>query len=231
MTTTIQKLPLSVRPYERLEEYGAKFLSDAELLAILMKTGRSGASSVEVANELLCMNEGVSGIQAIMDMSLDELMHCKGIGRVKAITIMAALELGRRATSGGHLWDNTKLTDVTAAIAYFEDKMKDLTHEEIHIAILNTRHNVIRHVVASSGGLSSTGIYPREIFRDAIKANAAAIIVAHNHPSGDPEPSNEDIKATTSFFSAGAFIGIDVVDHIIVGNHQSVSMKTLGFIP
>lgn len=228
MAKTIENLPLSSRPYERLEETGEQTLSNAELLAILLKTGSCGTSALELAEEILRLQSDNVGLHFLWDLSLEELMACKGLGRVKAITIKAALEIGRRALRIDPTLRGRKISVPQDAIDLFENRMLNLTVEEIHSLLLDVRHRVIRHVVISSGGLAATGIYPRELFRVAIKANAAAMVLAHNHPSGDPTPSQEDISTTKALGKAALVLGIDLVDHIIVGKFHSVSLKEFG---
>jgi DNA repair protein RadC len=228
MTQSMQELPVSSRPYERLEESGEKSLSDAELLAILMKCGSKGCSSLELAQKILMMDSRGEGLSFLRDLSIEELQACKGLGRVKAITLKAAMEIGRRSMRVDPFWKNKQIGGPKDAIAIFENEMTHLKKEEVHTLLLDTRHRVIRHVMVSSGGLASAGIYPRELLREAIKANAAAFVLAHNHPSGDPKPSPDDIQTTKALQKAADLIGIELVDHIIVGHGSCSSLKELG---
>lgn len=228
MTQSIHELPLSSRPYERLEECGEKSLSDAELLAILIKNGSAGCSSLELAQKILMMDSRGEGLSFLRDLSIEELRECKGLGRVKAITLKAAMEMGRRSMRIDPFWKNMQIGGPKDAITIFENEMTHLKKEEVHTLLLDTRHRVIRHVTISSGGLASAGIYPRELLREAIKANAAAFVLAHNHPSGDPKPSPDDIATTKALQKAADLIGIELVDHIVVGHGSCVSLKELG---
>jgi len=228
MTQSMHELPITSRPYERLEECGEKSLSDAELLAILIKSGSTGCSSLELAQKILLMDSRGEGLSFLRDLSVEELRECKGIGRVKAITLKAAMEIGRRSMRIDPFWKNMQIGGPRDAITIFENEMTHLKKEEVHILLLDTRHRVIRHVTISSGGLASAGIYPRELFREAIKANAAAFVLAHNHPSGDPKPSPDDIATTKSLQKAADLIGIEFVDHIVVGHGSCASLKELG---
>lgn len=228
MTQSMHELPLSSRPYERLEECGEKSLSDAELLAILIKNGSAGCSSLELAQKILMMDSRGEGLSFLRDLSIEELRECKGLGRVKAITLKAAMEMGRRSMRIDPFWKNMQIGGPKDAITIFENEMTHLKKEEVHTLLLDTRHRVIRHVTISSGGLASAGIYPRELLREAIKANAAAFVLAHNHPSGDPKPSPDDIATTKALQKAADLIGIELVDHIVVGHGSCVSLKELG---
>lgn len=228
MTQSMHELPVSSRPYERLEECGEKSLSDAELLAIIFRSGSSGCSSLSLAQQVLMMDSRGEGLSFLRDLSIEELCKCRGLGRVKAISIKAAMEVGRRSMRTDPFWKNKQIGGPKDAIAIFENEMTHLKKEEVHTLLLDTRHRVIRHVTISSGGLASAGIYPRELLREAIKANAAAFVLAHNHPSGDPKPSPDDISTTKSLQKAADLIGIELVDHIVVGHGSCASLKELG---
>ena len=228
MTQSMHELPISSRPYERLEECGEKSLSDAELLAILIRSGSAGCSSLELAQKVLLMDSRGEGLSFLRDLSIEELRECKGLGRVKAITLKAAMEIGRRSMHTDPFWKNLQIGGPKDAMNVFENEMTHLKKEEVHMLLLDTRHRVIRHVTISSGGLASAGIYPRELLREAIKANAAAFVLAHNHPSGDPKPSPDDIATTKSLQKAADLIGIEMVDHIVVGHGSCTSLKELG---
>ncbi len=225
MDNRIREMHVGLRPYERLETSGAAALSDAELIAILIRSGSNGLSATQVAGTLLSLDQSGEGVSFLKDLTLEELQGCKGIGRVKALIIKSALELGKRSMMTPPFWKNAQIKTPDDAIQLFECRMTDLKREEVHVALLDTRHRVMRHVVVSSGGLASTGVFPRELFREAIKSNASAIILAHNHPSGDPKPSQDDISTTQSLYKASSLIGIDLIDHIIVGRGSSTSMK------
>jgi len=221
-------LHVSSRPYERLEACGEKSLSDAELLAILFRSGSTGCSSLQLAQNVLLLDSRGEGLSFLRDLSIEELKSCKGLGRVKALTLKAAMELGRRSMHVDPFWKNRQISGPQDAITIFENEMVHLKKEEVHTLLLDTRHRVIRHVMISSGGLASAGIYPRELLREAIKANAAAFVLAHNHPSGDPKPSPDDIQTTKALKKAADMIGIELVDHIVVGHGSSTSLKELG---
>ena len=228
MGQMMTELPVSSRPYDRLEACGERSLSDAELLAILFRSGSAGCSSLQLAQHVLQMDSRGEGLSFLRDLSIEELRSCKGLGRVKAFTLKAAMEMGRRSMHVDPFWKNKQISGPQDAITLFENEMIHLKKEEVHMLLLDTRHRVIRHVMVSSGGLASAGIYPRELFREAIKANAAAFVLAHNHPSGDPKPSPDDIQTTKALQKAADLIGIELVDHIVVGHGSSTSLKELG---
>ena len=225
----IREIPEESRPYERLILFGEKALSDGELLAILLKTGYAGNSSVSLANDILCLGDG-SGLSFLFDASLEELCACKGLGKIKAVTIKAALELGRRAMQSTPFWMQKIITSSKDAIEVFENEMMHLTKEELHMLLLDTKHRIIRHSLISIGGLAAAGIYPRDLLREAVKANCSGFVLAHNHPSGDPAPSQSDIDSTHKIAKAAESLGIDLIDHIIVGKGSSVSLRELSYI-
>ena len=226
----IRNIPEEGRPYERMELMGEKALSDTELLAILLRNGSSGQSSLSLANALLKFDGKESGLSLLHDLSVEELRAYKGIGKVKAVTIKAAIELGRRSMRPVPYWKHKMIRTPQDAMDVFENEMVHLEREEVHVLLLDIRHRVIRRHVISSGGLASTGLYPREMLREAVRANAAAIVMAHNHPSGDPAPSKDDIESTSQIAKAVSLLGITLIDHIIVGKGACVSFRELSYI-
>lgn len=225
----IREIPESSRPYERLILVGEKALSDVELLAIVIKTGYAGNSSVSLANDILRLGDG-GGLPFLYDASLEELCTCKGLGKIKAITIKAALELGRRAMQTKPFWIQKVITSSNDAIEVFSNEMLHLKKEELHVLFLDTKHRIIKHSVISVGGLASAGVYPRDLLREAIKANCSGFVLAHNHPSGDPTPSQSDIESTHKIAHASDLLGIDLIDHIIIGKGSNVSLREHSYI-
>jgi DNA repair protein RadC len=222
----MKELAIDDRPYEKLEAYGSQALSDSELVAILLRTGRKGKTSLELARDLLAGQ----GAARIGRQSLEEIQSVAGIGRVKAITLKAAIEFGRRVLQEKRLRRGDEIRCPSDAIALFEPLLAPLDREEFHVLLLDTRHRVIRSERVSSGGLASAVIAPRDVFRLALRANAAALMLAHNHPSGDPTPSRQDIEATRVFSELGSLMGIPVLDHLILGSESSCSLKQLGYL-
>lgn len=218
----IKELPEAERPRERLIRNGAGALSNSELLAILLGSGDRNASAVMLAERLLSADS--SGIRFLTECSPEELCSIKGVGPAKAAILMAAVELGRRImTTSGTSHINIKSPDDVAAL--FMEKMRYLKKENFNVLLLNTKSEMIAVENVSVGSLSSAEAHPREVFSNALKRGAAGIILVHNHPSGNPEPSSADIKLTERLSEAGSILGIEVLDHIVIGDGIYVSMK------
>ncbi|MBP5417557.1 MAG: DNA repair protein RadC [Clostridiales bacterium] len=226
----ISELHPSVRPYERLESYGAESLSDEELLAIVIRSGTKGKSSKDIASQLLSNIDNPDGLCGLYKLTLKELADQEGVGRVKAIVLKACLELGRRSYMRYGSQSRIRLLTSDVASGYFEEKMAFLETEEVHVALLDNQQSLISHHVICKGSVNGVGLCFRELFRMAVKANATGLILAHNHPSGDPTPSEEDIETTLNLKKSGELIGISVVDHIIIGRGISFSMLKNGLM-
>lgn len=210
----------SEMPRERLLSHGAKSLSNTELLAILINTGRKGFSSIDISNELL---KSASNLNELKKSSINDLIQVKGIGLQKAITLKAAFELGERM---GRRAENNriKITQPSDVADYMIPTMKDLTQEHFVILLLNSKNVVIKETCVFKGTLNSSIVHPREIFSIAVRENANAIIAVHNHPSGDVTPSQEDIITTMRLKECGLILGIDLLDHIIIGDNRFTSL-------
>lgn len=223
-TYTISAMPEEERPRERLVEIGAERLSPAELLAILLRTGIPGKNAVQLGHDLL---ERFGGLHGIHKASFAEVCDQKGVGVAKAAQIMAAIELGRRLSIEDP--DARKAinspSDAAEIVRY---EMSALEQEELRVLLLNTRNQVIRKTMVYRGSVNSSQARVAEVFKDAIRNNAKAIIVVHNHPSGDPTPSPEDIAITRAFVQAGELLDIQVLDHLIIGQGRYVSLKERG---
>ncbi|MHB8062926.1 MAG: RadC family protein [Ruminiclostridium sp.] len=224
----IKELPLSERPYEKLEVVGAEHLSNAELLAVIIKTGTKAYTAVELAQLVLKLSHD-GRLSSLNNLSIEQLKQVKGIGRVKAIQIKAALELSKRiATSDGIVHHIIKSAyDVNTLMM---EEMRYLKKEMFKALLLDTKNQIIKIVDVSIGSLNSSIVHPREVFSEAIKCGCNSIIFVHNHPSGDPTPSTEDIQTTQRLESAGNILGIKVLDHIVVGDGKYVSFKDKGII-
>ncbi|MFZ5352952.1 MAG: RadC family protein [Bacillota bacterium] len=223
---TIKEIPLNERPRERLLKNGAEILSNAELLAILIRTGTKNESALALSYRIMNQNQG---IRFLTDCSVQELSKIKGIGTAKASQLKAAIELGRRlacSSSGNEIFIRSPQE---AAIVLMED-MRYLKKEYMKALLLNTKCGLISIEDISVGNLNSSIVHPREVFIPAIKKSSASIILAHNHPSGDPTPSKEDINITKRIAEAGKIIGIELVDHLIIGDGKYISLKEEGFI-
>jgi DNA repair protein RadC len=224
---TMRELPSGDQPYEKAERSGIAALSDAELLSVILTSGHRGETALQTAQKALVMTGGVAGI---FNASAKELQSIPGIGRVKSLRILAAAELGQRAVAARQIQLLPSASTADRVLAIVEPKMRYLAREEFHIILLDAQKRVLRTVCISKGGLTGTVIQPRDIFREAVKHNAAAMILAHNHPSGDASPSAVDIESTERFMKIGRMMGIPVLDHIIVGAESSVSMKRQGYM-
>ncbi len=228
MTTMVRDLPTDERPREKLIKYGAGILSDAELLAILLRTGTRSQSVIHLAEEILSRFKG-KGITAITNMMPQEIAEVKGIGLVKAATVLAAVELGRRVATKAALQYDTINSPADAA-AILMPQLRYEMREHFIVLLMDMKNHVIAMPTISIGGLSASLVHPREVFREAVRHSAATVILAHNHPSGDPAPSMEDRNVTNQMVKAGDVMGIPVVDHIIIGDNKFISFKELGML-
>ena len=221
---TIQDLPEGERPRERLEHHGADALSNAELLAIVLRTGIVRENVLQVATRLLVRYGGLTGLA---QASFQELCQERGLGPAKTTQIKAALELGRRlvATSPE---SRPQVRSPGDAANLVQAEMGLLEQEELRTLMLDTKNRVISSHTLSIGSLNANHFRVGELFREAVRANSAAIIVAHNHPSGDPTPSPEDVQVTREIVKAGRMLDIDVLDHLIIGRQRYVSLKERG---
>ena len=223
---TIKDLPLEERPREKMREQGAGKLSNAELLAIILRTGYREETAIHLAERVIFR---AGGLRFLPDLTLEELQKIKGIGLAKAVQVQAALELGRRMAAS--LRPKTlSLSSPQEVADYLMEEMRYYRKEYFKIILLNTKNQIISLEDVSVGSLNSSIVHPREIFNVSIKKSAAAIILVHNHPSGDPHPSQEDLKVTTRLVDAGKILGISVLDHIIIGEKKYFSFKEKGLL-
>ena len=222
---TIHDLPVSERPRERLQRYGVEALSAQEILSLILGRGISGESVTVTAQRLLSRFGNIKGIA---NASLEELAQVKGIGPAKASQIKASFELANRL-EGYAEPDKKKLVKTPEEVVSFvKGKLKDKKKEHFQVLLLDTRSKLIKISEVSVGSLDTSIVHPREAFKEAISASAASVIFVHNHPSGDPSPSEDDIKLTERLCQAGEVIGIDVLDHIIIGDNEYISLKREG---
>jgi len=228
----IRDQPVSQRPRERLVEHGADALSHAELIAILLRTGLKGANVVAIGEQLI--HKYGNSLQALAKASVDDLRQIKGIGRDKAVTLIAAFELAQRMAKE-MCKESEPLDHPEAVVRLLRTRNLLLNTEKLQVLSLNTRRRLIRLDGIADGTLDTLLVHPREVFRAAIAANAAAVVLAHNHPSGDPTPSEADIKVTRDLIRAGQLLKIDVLDHVIIGRatperpKDYVSLRELGY--
>lgn len=227
----IQDLPDSERPRERLVAHGADALRNAELIAILLRTGMKGRSAIQVAEQLL---QRFQTLDCLSRASLEELRQVKGVGRDKAIALQSAFTLARRMAR--ELNQESPLLDTPERVAdLLREQNRSYQVECFQVLLLNTRRRLIRIEKISQGTLDTILVHPREVFKMAIAANASAILLVHNHPSGDPTPSEADIKVTRDLIRAGQLLKIDVLDHVIIGRRTEerprdyASLRELGY--
>ncbi|NWK85551.1 DNA repair protein RadC [Staphylococcus sp. GSSP0090] len=213
------------KPRERMLNYGASHLSHAELLAILINTGRKGCSSLDIANELL---KSISNLKDLKQLSINDLNKIKGVGLYKALTLKAAFELGERMHSGS-IDDKIQINSPKDVADFMMGKMEHLTQEKFIALFLNSKNIIIKQKTIFMGTLNSAIVHPREIYSEAVKCASNAIIVLHNHPSGDAAPSKEDIKTTNRLRECGDILGIPLLDHVIIGDHTYLSMVEEGY--
>jgi DNA repair protein RadC len=221
---TIRALPEGERPRERLRDNGPQALSTAELLAIILRVGVEGASVIDVARALLAEFGGLAGL---MQADFATLCRVKGMGEAKVAQLKAALELGRRVLATSPEQRYQIRTPADAASLLMMD-MAFLEQEHLRVLLLNTKNHVVGSPTIYKGSLNSSVVRVGEIFREAIRQNCAAIIVAHNHPSGDPTPSPEDIAVTCEIIQAGKLLDIDVLDHLVIGHNRYISLRERG---
>lgn len=218
---TIKQLPPELRPRERLIQFGASSLSNAELLAIVLGTGTKNRNTVQLSEKLLTHFQT---IDSIYRSTVEELCDIDGIGEAKAAKLLASLELGRRVSAASPA-ERPTISDPEDVVELLMPGMRYLDREHFKAIILNTKHQVLRIVDISIGSLSSSVVHPRELYKMVIRHNGAAVIVAHNHPSGDPTPSSEDIAVTKRLSEAGAVLGVELLDHVVLGDGRFVSLK------
>ncbi|WP_078550518.1 RadC family protein [Litchfieldia alkalitelluris] len=222
----IRDFPIDERPRERMLSEGPGSLSNHELLAIILRTGTKEESVLQLSNRLLNQFEG---LRMLKDATVEEITSIKGIGTAKAVQIMASLELGRRI---GRLQyeDRYTIRSPEDGANYLMEEMRFLTQEHFVCLYLNTKNQVLHKQTIFIGSLNASIVHPREVFREAFKRSAASIIALHNHPSGDPTPSREDIDVTKRLVECGKIIGIELLDHLIIGENKYVSLKEKGYL-
>lgn len=218
----IKEMSMSERPIEKMVLYGKESLSNSELLAILLRNGTKNCSAITLADKIL--NKNADGLRNLTDVTLEELMEIEGIGQTKAACIIAAVEIGKRLALSQAV-EKGSIGCVEDVVDIFMEQMRYLKKEKFEVLLLDSKGNIISKENISVGDLSSSVVHPRETYKSAIKKSAAAVIFIHNHPSGDPTPSNDDLLITKRLIEAGNILGISVLDHIIIGDGTFVSMK------
>ena len=222
---TIREMPEEERPREKLLQQGTARLSTAELLALILRTGRKNETALVLSQRLLGRLEGLRGL---LEASLEEMMEIEGIGLAKAAQLKAVAEISQRLPQRGAAEEI--LSSPASAAEVLMPRLRYLQQEKFCVVLLNTKNMVIAVEEVTIGGLNSSLVHPREVFKRAIRRSSAAIILAHNHPSGDPSPSREDIMVTRRLIEVGDLVGIQVLDHIIIGDGRFLSLKQEGAI-
>ena len=226
---TIKQLPISERPYERCERYGAEYLTDAELLSVVIRSGTKERRSFEVAQDVLMIKDEYQGLKGLYNVTLNELMRIKGIGRVKAIQILCVVELTKRMSkvvSNKGIYFNTP----QSIADYFMQEMRHLDTEQVTLVLLNSKNRLIKEIRLSKGTVNASLTTPREVFIYALKYEAVNFAMIHNHPSGDPTPSQEDIRLTSRIKESSKIVGINLIDHIIIGDNIYTSFGEMGLM-
>ncbi len=216
-------------PYERCKKFGPSVLTDTELLAIFIRSGNKDMSVMSIAKNLIGKNENGKGILELSQKDIGELMSYPGIGEVKAVQISCMLEISKRIWKSCN--DEPLVFDSIGKVSnYYKEEMRHLKVEKVFLLLLNTKLMLIRKIELTSGTVNESLINTRDIFSTALKHNAVSIMLMHNHPSGDPEPSRQDIEVTRKINDAGKIIGVRLIDHIVFGDNKYVSMTERGYI-
>ena len=227
---TIKKLPELERPYEKAMLYGIQSLSNPELLAIIIKTGTKEKTSVELAQEILSIEKrGKENIQFLQEVTIEELTQIKGIGKIKAIQIKALCEFNKRMARPIQKAE-IKIRTAENVSRLLMNEMQYEKREKVKLLVLNTKNILLRILDVSYGGTNSAVIEPKDILTEPTKMGAPKIILVHNHPSGDPTPSKEDIELTKRIYKASALLGIELLDHIVIGKQKYISIFSIGRI-
>lgn len=226
---TMKDLPLSERPYEKCAQQGAHVLTDAELLAVIIRTGTKDSTAANLANEILAMHPVYKGIAGLNFLTHKELMKVNGVGPVKATQLLCIAELSKRIAKTVNK-DNIRFDSPSSIADYFMEETRYLTREQMILLLFDTKNRLLKELIISIGTVNASLASTREIFVEALRYEAVYFILVHNHPSGDPTPSPQDIAVTKRIQQAGELIGINLEDHIILGEHRYISLRERGVI-
>lgn len=221
MENRIMDMPQNERPQERLLRYGADNLSNSELLAVILRTGTRNENVINLSQRIITAFNGINGL---LEASQEDLMKISGIKEAKASQILSMAEMAKRFQTY-RSGDSYKINSPADAADLIMVELREFKQEILKVLLLNTKNVVIGIHNASVGSLNSSIVHPREIYKEAIRKSAASIIMVHNHPSGDPSPSSEDIAATTRIKEVGKIVGIELLDHVIVGDGKYISLR------
>ncbi len=216
---TMKMLPAEIRPYERISKFGASTLSDEELLAVLLKSGSRNRNAMDVARDVLVRSGGLGGLGELTPQALTEV---HGVGWVKAITLLAAYELGRRIARGQQV-RKTRIYSMDQLAFMYASEMALMPQEHFKAVLLDRKWQILKEITVSVGTVDKAIVHPREVFSEAVTNRASAVVVMHNHPSGDASPSKEDRETTRRLLEAGRILGILLADHIVFGKDQYYS--------
>lgn len=225
----IKDIPVNERPYERCLANGPEYLTDSELLAVILRTGTKGISAYDLSSELLKGPDNKENLLSILHLSKEQLLKIKGIGKVKAVQIMCIGELSKRiATIGAK--SGIRFKNPATIADYYMEQMRRLEQEQLVVMYFDTKCSLIKDKILTTGTINQSLISSREIFVEALKCNAVNIVLVHNHPSGNCVPSRDDCKVTKKIQEAGKLIGINLIDHIIIGDRKYTSLKESGIL-
>lgn len=225
----MKELPVSEQPYEKGEKYGVSALSDAELLAVIIRSGSKNEHSVELATRVLQSFKSSQSLNGLHHVTMHELMKISGIGKVKALQLLCLAEISKRMVKL-ESEAGIRMTDPKTVAKYYMEEMRHLKKEQCRILLFDTKSKMLGEQILSIGTINTSILSPREVFVAALAHEAVHIILIHNHPSGDPTPSKEDQLITRRIVDAGNLVGIKLMDHIIIGDNKYISLKELGFI-
>lgn len=224
----IKDLPVNERPYEKCFSKGPEYLTDIELLAVILRTGTNGVSAFDLSGKILSHN-GTCDLLSIMHMTKEQLLGIKGVGKVKAVQIMSLCELVRRISSV-KAKDSIQYNNPSTIADYYMEQLRHLEQENLVVMFLDTKCHLIKDMTMTKGTVNQSLISSREIFVEALRCDAVNIILIHNHPSGDSTPSRDDVASTAAISKAGKIIGINVLDHIIIGDRSYSSLQELNLL-
>lgn len=226
---TVKELPLSEQPYEKCEKYGPISLSDAELLAVILRTGSRNLRVIDLAFNILNFNKSKPGLKGLNYLTMNELTKINGIGRVKAIELLCLTELTKRMSKEIQQ-DSLRFISPESVAEYYMQDLRHLNREQVLLLMLDSKSKLIKDMVISTGTVNASIMPTREVFIQTLKYEAVNIILIHNHPSGDPSPSAEDVRVTKRLKEAGNLVGITLMDHIIIGDNRYISLREQGLL-
>lgn len=226
----MKDMPMEERPYERCRQYGPQQLTDAELLAVIIRTGSTCETSLDLSQKILALNYPKKGILGLLHHTLPELLAIRGIGQVKALQLLCIGELSKRIWKQAASEGREIFRDPAEIAAYYMEDMRHLEQEQVQVMFFDTKQRLLREHLLTKGTVNLSLISPREILIEALRCGAVTMILIHNHPSGDPTPSEEDKQITRRVVKAGQLVGIALLDHIIIGDTTYISLRERGII-